>query len=142
MGLTQTYVYRGPFTLGFDNGAGGTDTFSGIRKDHLTFTLETKEDIEELSDGSEIPTEGGRRLVIEVMIDELRPADLDTIEGYVNGGAADLVTLTFGEMAVGEDVITITAPYVFASVDGLKAKFRIFKGYPVGTSLANIIAIA
>ena len=141
MALTQQFVYRGPFTLKFDNGGGGTDEFSGIRKDHLSFTLETKEDIEELSDGSEIPTEGGRRLVIEVMIDELRPADLDTIEGYVNGGNLDLVTLDFSEMGATEDVITITAPYVFASVDGLKAKFRIFKGYPVGTSLASIIGI-
>lgn len=141
MALTQTYVYRGPFTLGFDNGAGGTDSFSGIRKDHVSFNLETKEDVEELSDGSEIPTEGGRRLVVEVMIDELRPADLDTIEGYVDGGASDLVTLVFGEMAGGQDTITLTACYVFASVEGLKAKFRIFKGYPVGTTIAGIITI-
>ena len=141
MALTQQFVYRGPFTLKFDDGAAGTDEFSGIRKDHLSFTLETKEDIEELSDGAEIPTEGGRRLVIEVMIDELRPADLDTIEGFVQGGSIEKVTLDFSEMGAGEDVITISSPYVFASVEGLKAKFRIFKGYPLGTSLASIIAI-
>ena len=141
MALTQQFVYRGPFTLKFDDGNITTDEFTGIRKDHLSFTLETKEDIEELSDGSEIPTEGGRRLVIEVMIDELRPADLDTIEGLVQGAAIEKVTLEFTEMGGTEDVITIASPYVFASVDGLKAKFRIFKGYPVGTSLASIIGI-
>jgi len=144
MALTTTYVYRGPFTLKFDDGSAGTDEFTGLRKESalVTFAIATKEDIEEVGDGSELYTEGGRQLVVEVMIDELRPADLDTIEGYVNGGASDLVTLDFGDMAAGQDLVTLTACKVFAHIEGLKAKFRILKGYPAGTALANIIGIS
>lgn len=142
MALTTQYVYRGAFTLKFDNGSAGTDEFTGLRKDTLSFAIETKEDVEEMVDGNELTTEGGRRLVVEVTIDELRPADLDTIEGYVDGGASDLVTLDFGEMGEGENLITLTACKVFVHIEGLKAKFRILKGYPVGTSLASIIGIS
>ena len=134
MALTQTYVYRGPFTVTFNGG--GAKAYSGLRKDHITFTLETKEDVEELVDGSELPTVGGRLLTIEIMIDELVAADLDTIESYDTS-----VTIQFTEMGATEDIITIATPKVFAHIEGLKAKIRVIKSGASDATIANMFSI-
>jgi len=135
MALTQTYVYRGPFTITF-TGA-GSKAYSGVRKDSLSLNIATKEDIEELVDGNELYTVGGRQLVLEVAIDELVMADLDNIEAYDT-----TVTILFGEMGATEDTITITAPKVFAHVENMKAKIRVLLAGASDASLASMMAIA
>ena len=135
MALTQIYVYRGPFTITFNGG--GSKAYSGLRKDHISFALETKEDVEELVDGSELPTIGGRKLTVEVTIDELVLADLDNSEGYDT-----TVTIQFTEMAAAQDTITITAPDIFVNIDGLKPKIRIIKSVASDATLASMFAIA
>ena len=134
MALTQTFIYRGAFTITFNGG--GSKAYTGVRKDNLVFGLETKEDVEEIVDGADLTTVGGRKLIIEVNIDELVPADLDTIETYDTS-----VTILFGEMGATEDTITIAAPKVIASIDGMKSKIRIIKSGASDSTIAALFSI-
>lgn len=135
MSLTTTYVYRGAFTVTF-NGA-SSKAFSGVRKDSLSFNLETKEDVEEMVDGNELTTIGGRRLIIEISIDELVPADLDNIESYDT-----TVDFLFGEMAASEDTITISAPKVIVSIENMKPKIRVILAGASDSTIASFMSIA
>ena len=135
MALNQIFVYRGPFTITFNGG--GSKAYSGLRKDHISFTLETKEDVEELVDGSELSTIGGRKLTVEVTIDELVSIELDNIETYDT-----TVTIQFTEMAAAQDTITITNPKIFVNIEGLKPKIRIIKSVASDATLNSMFNIA
>ena len=135
MALNPIYVYRGAFTVTFTGGA--SKAYSGVRKDHISFNLETKEDVEEMVDGNELTTIGGRRLVIEIVIDELVTADLDNIETYDT-----TVAFLFGEMAAGQDTITITGPKVIVHIENMKPKIRVILAGSSDATIASLMAIA
>ena len=148
MAQDQTKVFHGPFDIAFNATIGAdTKTYSGSNKASIEINLTTKVVTEELVDGSEIYDEGGRVVEVNVTLDEVVAADLDTIE-TMNSGATPEIVVEFTNMPAATRFLTIPSDAgaalglkAFVDLSGAKPVVRVKYGAPAGTTLANIIQI-
>jgi len=134
MAIDRTKTFAGPFDLDLlDESQTSIFSISGLKKDAVTFGVESKEITEELEDDSEEIFNGGKKLVIECTFSEVDTADLDAIET----GAVASVKITF---TAKNKTITIDSPTnISVSIDSLKSKIKITKVGEIGKKISDLI---
>lgn len=154
MSQDQTKVFHGPFTATFDDGDGGTAiAFTGMNKAAVEINLVTEIVTEELGDGSKIYDEAGRQLEVNLTVDEIVAADLDAIKALFleNDANSHSLVIQFTNMPAATDTLTLTANaapatsrplFVETDITGLKPVIKVKQAAPVGSTIANLIAIS
>lgn len=88
----------------------------------VNVTEEIKREVTELADGQEIAEEFGRKVVVEVIYDELVEADISAATGS-----------TFFQVETSKQKLEITdADYIVAHIDGVRTKITVEKSVSTG----------
>jgi hypothetical protein len=136
MSLDKTKVLSGPFNLSLVDDA-NVEVYgvTGLKKDSVSFGIESKTWNDELEDDSEDMGIGGRKVTVEITHSELDPADLDSIEDST-------ISKALISFPGKNKTITVQSPdLIYASVDNLKTKITIVKTAPIGTALSSVFSI-
>lgn len=135
MALTFSKIpFFGAFSIDFKTGNSSTTAISNLNQESLSMGVETNVGEATFADGTSKSFIQGRKLTIQLTIDELEEADLATIEG------TDNVTITFDNSKVIA-VATSDNYSCITSVDGGKSVITITKSVASNGTMANLFTV-
>lgn len=151
MALTPGYVFYGVVTIAFIDSAGPTTrkSFSGIKADVASVTIDKKESTFEIEDGTEYTNSEGWTGTLEFKLSQLDQTLLTDLETYAPGltGGVDQVKFTFTERGSGSN-FTVTVEGISGLTLGIETgttwkmniKYKITAA--AGDTLSDFVTIA
>lgn len=151
MSLTPGYVFYGVVTIDFIYSVTPTThkSFSGIKADVASVTIDKKESTFEIEDGTEYTNSEGWTGTLEFKLSQLDQTLLTTLETYAPGltSGVDKVKFTFTELGSGSNftvsivgITGLTLGIETGTTWKMNIKYKITGA--AGTNLSDLVTIA